>query len=177
MNYLGTWNFSHIRGTILEVRQMSETHISGGGTDANGNSRAIRSSTTHFNKCRIKQSDGTEVFYNLRCDYSIGDEVEVVFVNDKVVGDVNSTTHEYITKPTFVNPNEKFIVPVLIGSIILGAFTVLILIGIPIIIAGIVYAMKVNKEYVKLYREEIFGKGIDDDDEKKKIKAETVEIK
>lgn len=176
MNYFGTWNFSSIRGEVLEVREMSETHISGGGTDSNGNARAIRSSTTHYNKCRVKAYDGTVAFYNLRCDYSVGDKVAVIFVNDKVVGDVNSTTSAYITKPASAKPNEKFVFPAIYGSIILGCITMFFLIGIPILIAGIVYAFKVNKEYIKQYREEIFGKGIDDDDDPK-AKAETVEIK
>lgn len=124
------WEFSCSEpGEILESRQMSETHISGGGSDANGNIRPIRSSTTHFNRCRVRWSNGKEAFSDLSGDYSVGDKVVLVYADGKLVTDLNVNTGEYIPKATAPKSMLKLYLYIAVSFILCFLLVGFLLIG------------------------------------------------
>jgi hypothetical protein len=151
-----TWDFTREWGVVMETRQLSETHVSGGGSDSSGNVRPVTSHTTHFNRCRIKWDDGRESFVDLSCTYSNGDKVSVVYANGVKVADINSTTHEYFT-PRMIWPKEKWLLPALIVTPIVGICTATLLIGIVILIGYFVFLSKLKKESIHQYRVFLFG--------------------
>jgi len=139
------WEFSRTVGEVLESRHVSETHISGGGTDSTGRVRSISSSTEHYNRCRILWDNGKETFRNLHGDYSVGDKVFVVWAKDKFATDVNIGTGKYTpakSDPT-MSGNLFF------GGLILSCLLIFVLIGIPMLIALLVYTFKRSKAFTK----------------------------
>ena len=81
---MSDYNFSTRRGEIIEVRELSDTHVSGNSL-----------STTHFNRCRIRWDAGQEEFVDCRGSYSIGDKVAVIFEKGAQVSDLNLNTGRY----------------------------------------------------------------------------------
>jgi hypothetical protein len=81
-------------GVAKESRQMSETSISGGGSDGWGNVRAIRSRTSHFNRVRVMWDGEGESFHDFHPTISEGDRVAVVSEDDKLRGERNISTGE-----------------------------------------------------------------------------------
>lgn len=84
--------FTHKRGEILESRALSETHVSGSMQNGRGN---ISSSTTHFNRCRIKWDGGGEEFVDCYGSYSVGDKVAIIYEKGKKINDLNINTREH----------------------------------------------------------------------------------
>ncbi len=84
--------FTHKRGEILEARALSETHVSGNLQNGRGQ---ISSSTTHFNRCRLKWDGGGEEFVDCYGSYSIGDKVAIIYENGKKINDLNINTREH----------------------------------------------------------------------------------
>ncbi len=155
--YGSTWEFSHASGEITEARQLSETHISGGGSDMNGRVRAVRSSTSHFNRCRIKWENGKEGFVDLMGSFSVGDKVTLVYANGLAVAEYNRATEDtslrQVARIDKILP--KFVIPASIGGVVLifvMGIGLLVLIGLLIYVALL---MKEMKSQVLAYLEQL----------------------
>lgn len=79
-------------GVAREVRQLSETRVSGGGGNYYGNAAPISSSTTHFNRVRVEWTDGPPSFYDFKPMVSVGDQVAVASDGGVVKGEYNVNT-------------------------------------------------------------------------------------
>jgi hypothetical protein len=146
-----TWNFTDRRGQVIEARHLSETNVSGGGSDGIGGVHAVTSSTTHFNRCRVKWDDtGDESFEDLDEEYSVGDKVVVIYREDgKVATDLNLTTGGYrvgkIDAPWYIITAQVVGVILVVGMIYFREL--LTLIGLILAIGGTVYTVRYGRSY------------------------------
>lgn len=89
---MSNYAFTHKSGEMLEVRALSETHVSGNMQSGRG---TISSRTTHFNRCRIRWDGGGEEFVDCGGSYSIGDRASIIYENGRKISDLNLNTREY----------------------------------------------------------------------------------
>jgi len=146
------WKFTKNAGKIIEARELSDLHISGGGSDSSGRVREVRSTTTHFNKCRVKWENGKESFIELGGTYSKDDNIAVIYTNDRLVGEMNLTTDEYQThEKSMLSKKEQIII---LTFIVVSVFLSFAIIGIPFLIVCIIYiVMKIKtfRTQIKAY--------------------------
>ena len=136
-----TYKFSHKIGEVLEVRPITITEVYG---ESQGARSWLRSESSHFNKCRVRWSDGAEEFVTCSGDYSVGDRVAIVWEGDRRVTDLNLNTNTYKKVAT---PENRGCLQTLAGFATLVFFLVLgflmrnwlvALAGIPVIVVGVI---------------------------------------
>jgi hypothetical protein len=150
-----TWKFTDRRGQVIEARHLSETDVSGGGSDGSGGVNAVSSSTSHFDRCRVKwDDDGKEDYLNLDQDYSIGDKVVVIYFDngkykDQKATDLNLNTGDYgfrdLDSPWYIITAQVVGIILVLGVMLFKGL--LALLGLIAAVGGTIYSARYKRSY------------------------------
>jgi hypothetical protein len=138
------WEFTHSVGKILEVKAMSDVDISSTRTH-DGYVSSVKGKTTHYSKCRIKWKNNKESFATLNGEYSIGDDIAMIYTEDRFAAELNVNTGSYkcYDNQAFSKKDE------LINAILFTVFGLLtiVTIGLPFLIVTIIRHIRIKKEF------------------------------
>lgn len=136
----------------IEARHLSETDVSGGGSDGYGGVNGITSSTTHFNRCRVKWDDGQESFVDLKGDYSVGDKLVLIYnAKGETATDLNLNTGNYragkIDPPWYAVTAQVVGIILVLGMVLFREL--LTILGLILAIGGTVYSKRYTSSYTR----------------------------